>query len=260
MKKKTPATFGDNVLNFTLPDAWHKLEQWQLRYICYAMANFDTVTAKTYIFVRLLNITVISRHDDGWACSVRIHRKKVRFFLKSWQLESFIHTLDFIDSPGSIPIHLQQIGTLKAVNVLLHQVPFKHYINLENYYQGYLHTHNRTHLQDMAFLLYIDRNGNHPQKVNFADAELLSVFLWFAALKNRFAILFPHFFRHPDSSVDEREAVNMIEVMNAEIRALTGGDITKENQVLNMDCWRALTELNEKAREAKEINEKYGRK
>ena len=47
--------------------------------------------------------------------------------------------------------------------------------------------------------------------------------------------------------------------MNAEIRALTGGDITKENQVLSMDCWRALTELNEKAREAQEWNEKYGR-
>ena len=46
--------------------------------------------------------------------------------------------------------------------------------------------------------------------------------------------------------------------MNAEIRALTGGDITKENQVLSMDCWRALTELNEKARETQEYNEKYG--
>ena len=31
--------------------------------------------------------------------------------------------------------------------------------------------------------------------------------------------------------------------MNAQIRALTGGDITKEEAVLSMDTWRALTEL-----------------
>jgi uncharacterized protein YbjQ (UPF0145 family) len=47
--------------------------------------------------------------------------------------------------------------------------------------------------------------------------------------------------------------------MNAEIRALTGGDITKEQAVLEMDCWRALTELNEKAREAQEFKKKYAK-
>lgn len=71
MKKKTPATFGDRLINFHLPDAWHKLEQWQLRYVCYIMTRFDPVTAKTYIFVRLLGITVLRRQEDGWVCSVR---------------------------------------------------------------------------------------------------------------------------------------------------------------------------------------------
>lgn len=260
MRKTIPVTFGDNVLNFTLPDAWDKLEQWQLRYVCYAMSHFDTIAAKTYIFIRLLNITVISKQKNGWTCSVRIQRKKVRFFIELWQLQSFLRMLDFIDVPGTTPICLQQIGRLKAVNVLLHMVPFKIYIDLENYYQGYLHTHDSTHLQSMGILLYVDENGTYPDTVDFTDAELLSIFLWFAALKNRFAILFSHFFHHPDSETDTEGAINMIDVMNAEIRALTGGDITKENQVLNMDCWRALTELNEKAREAKEMNEKYGHK
>lgn len=38
----------------------------------------------------------------------------------------------------------------------------------------------------------------------------------------------------------DAEPPDMVEVMNAEIRALIMGDITKENQVLSMDCWRAL--------------------
>ena len=42
------------------------------------------------------------------------------------------------------------------------------------------------------------------------------------------------------------------EATNAQIRALTGGDITKENQIMNMDTHRALTELDAKAREAEE--------
>ena len=43
------------------------------------------------------------------------------------------------------------------------------------------------------------------------------------------------------------------QAMNAQIRALTGGDITKEAAILQMDCWRALTELDAKAREAEEM-------
>ena len=46
--------------------------------------------------------------------------------------------------------------------------------------------------------------------------------------------------------------------MNAQIRALTKGDITKESQVLALDTWRALTELDALAREYQEFNSKYG--
>ena len=34
------------------------------------------------------------------------------------------------------------------------------------------------------------------------------------------------------------------------IRALTGGDITKEESILKTDTWRALTELDALAKEA----------
>ena len=59
--------------------------------------------------------------------------------------------------------------------------------------------------------------------------------------------------------MEELGVLDMRAVMNAQIRALTGGDVTKEREVLSMDCWRALTELNEKAREQQEFNQKYGR-
>ena len=48
--------------------------------------------------------------------------------------------------------------------------------------------------------------------------------------------------------------------MNAQIRALTKGDITKEKEILAMDTWRALQELNAQAKEYNEFNAKYGNK
>lgn len=258
MKKTTHATFGDNILNFSLPDSWEQLTQEQLRYVFYAMSHFDGAQAKTYIFVRLLAIRVFQKVADGWTCSVKLeNRKRIHFFLSDWQIQSFLRTLDFLDLPSETPICLASIGKLKAVNVLLRGVPFHDYIRVENYYQGYLQTNDVRQLRAIAKILYVDKNGNHPEEIHFTEAELLSVFLWYASLKNHFAISFPHFFGRVGDEQNV-EPPNMVEVMNAEIRALTGGDVTKENQVLSMDCWRALTELNEKAREIKEWNEKYG--
>ena len=51
--------------------------------------------------------------------------------------------------------------------------------------------------------------------------------------------------------------MNWLEQMNAQIRALTDGDITKEDAVFERDCWRALTELDAKALEAEEFRKKY---
>ena len=42
--------------------------------------------------------------------------------------------------------------------------------------------------------------------------------------------------------------------MNAQIRALTKGDVTKEAEILALDTWRALTELNAQAKEYKQLN------
>ena len=52
---------------------------------------------------------------------------------------------------------------------------------------------------------------------------------------------------------------DMRKVIDAQIRALTKGDIVKEELVLQQDCWRALTELDALAREAEEFERKYGK-
>ena len=51
--------------------------------------------------------------------------------------------------------------------------------------------------------------------------------------------------------------LSVLESINTQIRALTDGDVTKEQQVKQTDCWRALTELDAKAREAEEFRKKF---
>ena len=47
------------------------------------------------------------------------------------------------------------------------------------------------------------------------------------------------------------------EIMFAQIRILTSGDVTKEFRVLNVDTWSALGELNEKIKESKRSERLY---
>ena len=52
----------------------------------------------------------------------------------------------------------------------------------------------------------------------------------------------------------------LYEAVNSQIRALTKGDVTKEKEVLAIDTWRALTELNALAKEYDDFNKKYPNK
>ena len=68
-------------------------------------------------------------------------------------------------------------------------------------------------------------------------------------------------FRSKTQETDEDPGVvNFIELYNVQLRALTDGDVTKEKEVLRLECWRALTELEAKAREAEELEKIRERK
>ena len=44
-------------------------------------------------------------------------------------------------------------------------------------------------------------------------------------------------------------STSLEDAMYAQIRVLTKGDITKEAEILSLDTWRVLTELNTQAKE-----------
>lgn len=255
--KTTHVTFSDETVHISLPRSWSDLTQRQLRYVFFCMGTFNITTAKIYILCRFTGISIVRRCANGILCTTGDKVKPV-FLILTWQMAEILKALDWLMQPNYTPVRMDSINNLQAVDSRLHGVSFMNYLKLENFYQGFIKTHKLSLLRQMFDMLYVDKDGNSDPDKEIRPWELQSVFLWYQSIKNFFSSQFPDFFSRVDSSEDIEET-DMMRVMNAEVRALTGGDICKEEQVLSSDCWRALTELNEKAREAREWKEKYGR-
>ena len=256
MQKTVPSTLSaDGVLHLTCPRSWEEMTEEQLRYALHVIACglYSSVEGRTLMLLRFTGIEVKEKTPYGWACSVPVglpDEKKQRrhhFFLQSWQVQDMIKQLEFVDGYETFDVRLESIGGFKAVDGLLHRVMFQDYLNMEKYYQGYLATKQQRYALGLAKLLY-------PGGVKaIDDAELTNCVMWFSYVKKQFSKSFRHFFK---PAPEGGKSVDWVEQMNAQIRALTDGDITKESAVLEKDCWRALTELDAKAREAEEYPSK----
>lgn len=109
-------------------------------------------------------------------------------------------------------------------------------------------------IEKLASILYRGKKGKMPARMKLSPGELLGVYLWYAHIKSVFSREFPNFFKR--LPLDETDDFDILKAMNTQIRALTDGDVTKEQEIYNIDCWRALTELDQKAREAEEFKKR----
>jgi len=249
-----PTFSDDGVLHFTLPTRWAELTQKQLRYVFFARALYGD-RATEYILCRFLGFVIIRKDTTGWLCSVLTDKGKVMFTLTADMLARHLEQVDFLLNIPEVPVRFDSISGLHAADAMLHGVPFSTWLKVENYYQGYLMSGRDEALDGIIRQLYL----GEMEKVNcFTPAQRLMAFAWVAALKECFTQQFPDLYAPATGSGED--APDVMAAMNAQIRALTGGDITKEQQVLEIDTWRALTELNEKAREAKELRKQLNKK
>ncbi len=216
-------------------------------------------------------LEVLNEHPQN---TFLIKQGKRKVNLTSKQIQAATATLDFLETIPSSPVRIAKIGRHRALPADFEGVPFEKYLYLENLFQGVLHSssqesslplggcspptnggarrgYGRGLLFQMAQVLY------DCEHIKPSQAELVSVFYWFASLKQYFAMLFPHFFQPLNGQDTNLLATQSLfnqlrESTNAQIRALTGGDVTKEEAIKKMDTHRALTELDAKAREAEE--------
>ena len=242
-------------LNFIVPQGWHELSDKQLRYVYQLLANeFATDEVKTLCLLQWSGTKVIGRQDSG---SYLLKRGKILFEVTPLTLAELLPHLDWLGSIPTVPVRISKINRQHALPADFSEVPFETFIICDNLYQGYLQTQNDELLDQLGATLY-------GKSITFKPYERINIFYWFAALKDTFSRKFPDFFQPIDADSGGillgSSAASVEDAMNAQIRALTKGDVTKEGEVLALDTHRALTELNAQAREYKELNAKTASK
>ena len=247
----------DDGLTLHAPKSWKEMTQTQLRYVFFLLTTFsDPVTVKTYMFLRFTGLKVEKKIAGGVCCSLMSDRQARKINIATWQIQSLLHQFDYIDSYDGMGVRLERIQCYHAVDALLHGLPFVDYLNCEIIYQGFLQSKDDNRMDALARILYRDDDDNAPETLTLTPTERTGTFIWYTSVKLAMAKAFPHFFKPSQGTA----APKLMELVNAQLRALTDGDVTKEEKVENMDCWRCLTELDAKAREAAEFEAKYGNK
>lgn len=233
-------------LNLSLPTSWQQLSDKQLRFVFFLLSSDYTLPQlKTLCLLKWGNLRV--DHREG---AIFILRRGKHFYpVSATQISEATNTLNWLADIPVQPVRLSRIGVYRAFTADFQELPFGDFISLDNLYQGYLQTKNDQLLQEMGRILY------RAPRIRLTKLERLSIFYWFASVKQMFARMFRCLFKSV-SNPDEPKLLSfqqLQDAMNAQIRALTNGDITKEKAVLSLDTWRALTELDAKARDFEQM-------
>jgi len=242
------------VFNISLPTSWEELTDMELLLVYELFArDLSAAEVKTLCLMKWNGLKVLATLPRHRFLIKRKEEPEVA--LSTRQIQQATSVLDFLDSFAPMPVRIARIGKYRALPADFEKVPFEQYLYVDNLFQGYLNTQSDELLQQMAQVLY------GSDRVKPSIAHLVGVFYWMASLKQYFARLFPNFYKPASDNSNGNLLGNgqsdiysqLRDSTNAMIRALTGGDITKEDAIMKMDTWRALTELDAKAREVEEL-------
>lgn len=252
-KKTTRVSFSadGSTIRCQLPTSWSDLTGDELRKVYKVLSVIHCVPGRLEFAVfRALTGARMERRPDGQhQMRLAVGRHVRRCLVTPEEMAELLEPLTFLFSPGDRPVRLDWIvsSRYRAVNAQLHGISFGDYIRLENLYQGFLAGDHKESLAAIGDILY---PGSGDKLHRFSVVDVFNIVQWMVQIKAMFAREFRNFFK---PATGQQPQSSMLEVMNNEIRALTGGDVTKEEPVLEMDCWRALTELDYKAKEAEEL-------
>ena len=242
------------LVNLIVPSTWAELNDKQLLFVYRLLADgYSSVDIRTKCLLKWSDTHVVG--GNGTSHFLLKHQGQV-FDVSALQIAQILSLMEWLDELPPVPVRIAQFKRHRALPADFIGVPFEKFLVCDNLYQGYLTTKNDALLDEIGKVLY------QCNVKAFTKPFRIACFYWFAALKQYFARTFPDFYRPMKSEnsnlLGEQSTTNQVaEAMNAQIRALTKGDVTKEKEILSLDTWRALTELNAQAKEYSEIQSKY---
>ena len=235
-------------LDLTVPTAWEQLTPAQYESVLAALSGAPNETAGRLIaFCRLAGITI--KHAHGAETYLVSGGRSFRI-----NTEEFCHAVsvgsEWMTQPPLAPMRPGKVLGGEALNAEFHSVKFGVFLQAENLWQRLCATEDKgdklSLLDDLSDILF-------EGITTHSDYSRTAAALWWAGLKNHLSRLFSNLYR---PAVGESDG-DLLGAMLAQVRALTGGDVTKEEPVLNVDTSTALAELDAKAKDAREYSETY---
>lgn len=234
-------------LDLTVPTAWEQLTPAQYESVLDALSQAPNETAGRLIaFCRLAGIAIKRAHDtDTFLVSGgRSYRINTAEFCHAVSVGS-----EWMTQPPVAPMRPDKVLGGESLNAEFHYVKFGVFLQAENLWQRLCATDDKgdklSLLDDLSDILF-------EGITTHSDYSRTAAALWWSGLKNHLSHLFSNLYRPAAGEADG----DLLGAMLAQVRALTGGDVTKEEAVLNVDTWTALAELDAKAKEAREYSEK----
>jgi len=247
-----------------------------------APINYSELTEKQLRYVAALQIAGNSEMQIWSKCLLKftglqpVVGDKSKYFFKKKNVKTifeveiedllnFANALRFLTKNYKGIIPLARLKNFAPCSALLEDVKFSQYLEAENYYQAYMFTKDETFLHGLMATLYNKKGKPYNNDLTDLKAkslakcskeEKLICFMWFVGVKEFFAEKFKFLFAGGATKLEEEEepqAPDMYAIIQNQVRALTDGDITKREAVLNSLTWDALEELNNKIREAKQM-------
>ena len=253
-------------VNLIAPQGWGDMSQHQLSDMLKVMVYVNAITtgreSKRYeesmvsllCLLRWNNIRIVSPHGDGWILQ---RGNDTPFFASAERLAAASSMVGWVAEAPTSPVRIDKIGDAQAASPDLDDgTSFDTWLTCETLWQQYQATQDQKLLRLMCDKLY------HTKDIVAEQWQLLGVWYWWAGVKSLCNALYPNFFKAAltENAESASDSETLRRNIDSQIRALTKGDITKEDVVLSMPCHRALTELDALAREYDELNRKYPNK
>lgn len=198
-------------------------------------------------------------------------RGRLHLTVTSDEMHSLVKSLDWLREIPKRPVRPSRVRGRMVRGLMLEGMTFEDFIVIDNRLQGWIMSNSHEQLAALTDMLFPPKRmlrlrrrliRREPPNTGWLGTAAVQ---WIISVKLALARLYPNFLK-PTGKGESRNGPRLGESresvmsrVDAQLRALTKGDITKEDAVRRMPYIRALAELDALARESEELRERMKR-
>lgn len=248
--RKNRAVISSEPLNVSVPRSWGELTVTQFKAVCNMFA--DVIYADSFdaiLFLYLSGINYVGKNEQG---KVLVRHEGILYVVNEYAFAAAPDHIKWVHEVAQLKDLEKLVKAVhkSAIDLRMESLSLAQFLSADSVYSGYVATHKPDLADRLVRFLY-------PKIRKIKPWYRPAAVIWFSALKNYLMHRFPDLYAEPDRS-DIFSSVNaspsaVREQIDAMVRALTKGDVTMEERVLAVPVYRALSELNQLAKEYKDL-------